>query len=249
MSTPVGLPRQLHGARDRCLAVAEIRTQADERPHARTLSRRRGAAADNAGLTGSHAIPIRHREDGVHPDRAHRDSTSRRRLLATSASRVAPAASSTPPPAAGHRATVVQLTAAAACRESAALTRAGAQEVDAGAPPLAPRTPARGDGRARDFAPAALLVFAQPERTYRLAETTDTPDPLQADEWWLSQIGVDGLMPPGAGVPITIVDSGLDVSHPEFAGRADTTDAERAGAGGHRRRARARPSHPSSPRR
>ena len=67
------------------------------------------------------------------------------------------------------------------------------------------------------------LVFAQAERTYRVAATTDTVDPLQADEWWLSQIGVDGLTPPGPGVPISLVDSGLDFSHPEFAGRADTT--------------------------
>ena len=155
-------------------------------------------------------------------------------VLATSALAVAPAASSTPATGPGHRATVVQLTAAAACRESAALTRAGAQQVDAGlrlwriGPRLAatavPALRARGD-----------LVFAQPERTYRVAETTDTPDPLQGDEWWLSQIGIDGLTPPGPGVPITIVDSGLDVSHPEFAGRADTltlNPQEPAGFGG-----------------
>ena len=66
------------------------------------------------------------------------------------------------------------------------------------------------------------IVFAQKERTYSVAATTDTPDPLQADEWWLSQIGVSGLTPPGPGVPVTIVDSGLDVDHPEFLGRADT---------------------------
>ena len=66
------------------------------------------------------------------------------------------------------------------------------------------------------------LVFAQKERTYRVTATTDTPDPLQTDEWWLSQIGISGLTAPGPGVPVTIVDSGLDVAHPEFLGRADT---------------------------
>ncbi len=55
-----------------------------------------------------------------------------------------------------------------------------------------------------------------------MAATTDTPDPLQVDEWWLSQIGVSGLTAPGPGVPVTIVDSGLDVDHPEFLGRPDT---------------------------
>lgn len=155
-------------------------------------------------------------------------------VLAASAVGLAPAAWSAPPAGGSNRATVVQLTAAAACRESAALERAGGERVDARlrlwrlgprlAATVVPALRARGD-----------LVFAQRERTYRVAATTDTPDPLQADEWWLSQIGTDGLTPPGPGVPITIVDSGLDVSHPEFAGRADTltlNDQEPAGIGG-----------------
>jgi hypothetical protein len=156
-------------------------------------------------------------------------------VLATSALAVAPAASSSPPTADAHeRATVIQLTSAAACRESAELTQAGATQVDARLrlwrlePRLAATlVPAL---RARD-----ALVFAQRERTYRVAATTDTPDPLQGDEWWLSQIGIDGLTPPGPGVPVTIVDSGLDVSHPEFAGRPDTlllNAQEPAGIGG-----------------
>ena len=66
------------------------------------------------------------------------------------------------------------------------------------------------------------VAFAQREHTYEVAAVTDTPEPLQADEWWLSQIGLEGVTPPGPGVPVTIVDSGLDVTHPEFAGRADT---------------------------
>src|SRR6476659_4708591 len=70
--------------------------------------------------------------------------------------------------------------------------------------------------------PRDALVFAQKERTYRVTATTDTPDPLQKDGWWLSQIGTSGLTAPGPGVPVTIVDSGLDIAHPEFAGRADT---------------------------
>jgi hypothetical protein len=153
-------------------------------------------------------------------------------VLATSVLVVAPAAA--PSTGAGRPATVVQLTAAAACHESAALRRAGAQQVDARlrlwrltprlAATVVPELRAGGD-----------LVFAQPERTYRVAASSDTPDPLEADEWWLSQIGVDGLTAPGPGVPITIVDSGLDVSHPEFAGRADTltlNPQEPAGFGG-----------------
>lgn len=48
-------------------------------------------------------------------------------------------------------------------------------------------------------------------------------DPLQSQEWWLADVGASTATPPGPGVPITIVDSGVDPTHPEFAGRPDTT--------------------------
>jgi subtilisin family serine protease len=48
-------------------------------------------------------------------------------------------------------------------------------------------------------------------------------DPLQAQEWWLADIGADTSSPPGPGIPITIIDSGVDPTHPEFAGRPNTT--------------------------
>jgi subtilisin family serine protease len=48
-------------------------------------------------------------------------------------------------------------------------------------------------------------------------------DPLEAQEWWLSRIGADQSTGPGPGVPIAIVDSGVDAAHPEFAGRPNTT--------------------------
>jgi hypothetical protein len=48
-------------------------------------------------------------------------------------------------------------------------------------------------------------------------------DPLQSEEWWLGAVGADRVTPPGPGVPITIVDSGVDPTQPEFAARPDTT--------------------------
>ncbi len=48
-------------------------------------------------------------------------------------------------------------------------------------------------------------------------------DPLTHNEWWRAAIGADGSPAPGPGKPLTIVDSGLDVSHPEFSGRPETT--------------------------
>jgi Subtilase family len=59
-----------------------------------------------------------------------------------------------------------------------------------------------------------LLVSARP---------TPADDPLTPTQWWVSVIGADQATPPGAGVPVTDVDSGLDLTHPEFAGRPSTT--------------------------
>jgi subtilisin family serine protease len=48
-------------------------------------------------------------------------------------------------------------------------------------------------------------------------------DPLLGQEWWLSHVGADRATAPGPGVPLTIVDSGVDPTQPEFAGRPSTT--------------------------
>jgi len=48
-------------------------------------------------------------------------------------------------------------------------------------------------------------------------------DPLCGSEWWMHAVGADVWTPPGPGVPVTMIDSGVDLSHPEFAGRPDTT--------------------------
>ena len=59
---------------------------------------------------------------------------------------------------------------------------------------------------------AGALAVAQPP----------SPDPLSADEWWRAAVGLADLTPPGPGIPVTVVDSGIDVAHPEFAGRPNT---------------------------
>jgi Subtilase family len=50
-----------------------------------------------------------------------------------------------------------------------------------------------------------------------------TADPLEPQEWWLSAIGANVAQAPGPGVPISIVDSGVDPTQPEFANRPSTT--------------------------
>jgi hypothetical protein len=79
---------------------------------------------------------------------------------------------------------------------------------------------------------AALGTFASSAGAARAAATDE---PLQASEWWRADVRVDGLTPPGPGVPITIVDTGIDFAHQEFAGRPDLVplnNQEPAGLGG-----------------
>jgi hypothetical protein len=48
-------------------------------------------------------------------------------------------------------------------------------------------------------------------------------DPLCDTEWWIPHVGADAWTPPGPGFPVTMIDSGADLSHPEFVGRPNTT--------------------------
>jgi subtilisin family serine protease len=55
------------------------------------------------------------------------------------------------------------------------------------------------------------------------ASQQNATDPLVPLEWWRAAIGSDQVDSPGAGKPVTVVDSGIDLSHPEFATRPNTT--------------------------
>ena len=72
----------------------------------------------------------------------------------------------------------------------------------------------RRDGAVRAVEPEVARV--------RLGRTVAT-DPLLPGQWWLAKIGADTLDPPAVGVPVTMIDSGVDAAHPEFAGRPGTS--------------------------
>lgn len=79
------------------------------------------------------------------------------------------------------------------------------------------------------------LRFAEPERTFAWATVRDFADPLVVEEWWRSTIGIDALTPPGPGVPVSIVDSGVELAHEEFWARRNLVALnaqEPAGIGG-----------------
>jgi len=44
-----------------------------------------------------------------------------------------------------------------------------------------------------------------------------------SQDWWPQDVGAGLAAPPGPGVPIAIVDTGVDPSHPAFSGRPNTT--------------------------
>lgn len=66
------------------------------------------------------------------------------------------------------------------------------------------------------------LRYAEP--SHRRDSLVRFTDPLATPEisYHLRAIGADRAEAPGPGFPITIIDSGLDVTHPDFAGRPNT---------------------------
>jgi hypothetical protein len=114
---------------------------------------------------------------------------------------------------------LVRLRSAAPGESSAVLTEAGgtlvAEELDLWRLPgrSAPET-------LRALEASGAVAFSARETTYVASvSSAAVSDPLVPQQWWRSAIGVDELTPPGPGVPVSLVDSGLDLDHPEFAGR------------------------------
>jgi subtilisin family serine protease len=72
---------------------------------------------------------------------------------------------------------------------------------------------------------AGLVRALEPDRVLEAeSQTADVfTDPLYPSVWWRGDVGADAAEAPGPGKPVTVVDSGLDVKHPEFAGRPHTT--------------------------
>ena len=61
-----------------------------------------------------------------------------------------------------------------------------------------------------------VLAGAEPDRRLVPFTHLNSGDPLLPSEWWIRDVGDDQAEPPPAGVPVTVVDTGLDLAHPEF---------------------------------
>lgn len=68
------------------------------------------------------------------------------------------------------------------------------------------------------------LRYAEPDRPVHRHGHLNGGDPLVAPTigWHLYRVGADRAEPPGPGVAVTVVDSGLDMGHMEFAARPNT---------------------------
>jgi subtilisin family serine protease len=76
-----------------------------------------------------------------------------------------------------------------------------------------------------DLRSSGFVAIARPERFLPVASAalTQATDPLVPAQWWRTAIGADRADSPGPGKPLTVVDSGIDLSHPEFVSRPNTT--------------------------
>ena len=64
------------------------------------------------------------------------------------------------------------------------------------------------------------LRYAHPNgRLRRTAGLAALGDPVDPEPWWLPEIGAANLTAPAAGFPLTIIDDGIDTTHPEFVSR------------------------------
>lgn len=108
------------------------------------------------------------------------------------------------------------LVVARGLRAQAALRRAGAVQVARSVPIWRV-----GSNIALRLAP--LLDFVEADRAIPASSHFSSGDPLVPNQWWISAIRADAAEPPGPGKPVTVIDTGLDLTHPEFAGRPATT--------------------------
>jgi Subtilase family len=72
------------------------------------------------------------------------------------------------------------------------------------------------------LAERGLVRFVGPDLRFRPLQTPLEVEPLFYSEWWYRLVGADRAQPPGPGRPVTVLDTGIDLEHPEFRGRPDT---------------------------
>jgi subtilisin family serine protease len=126
------------------------------------------------------------------------------------------------PQLSGRAATLVQLSDPGGAL-SPALRASGARMVSASLNVW--RVPAaHAGGAVAALRAERILARAEPDQRFvPFSRRTTSSDPLVPSEWWIHAVGDDQVEAPAAGVPVTVLDTGLDLSHPEFKSRPSTT--------------------------
>jgi hypothetical protein len=125
-------------------------------------------------------------------------------------------------PLARYRDALVQLAPGRRTAAEATLRAAGGFQVSARLRLW--RLPSRAAQRlVPGLAVAGAVVEVESDRPRGTLGHGDKGDPLLPLQWWVPRVGGDRVEPPGPGKPVIVIDSGLDVSHPEFATRPNTT--------------------------
>jgi hypothetical protein len=75
--------------------------------------------------------------------------------------------------------------------------------------------------RAQRIGLALHPLALEPDRA--VVPQRSAAEPFAGLEWWRAAVGADQVAPPGPGKRVTVIDTGLDSGHPEFAGRPNTT--------------------------
>jgi hypothetical protein len=123
-------------------------------------------------------------------------------------------------PAGPERYVLVELTRAAAASDETVLRRAGATLVSSEL-----RLFRISGERAARVLPALrarqAVRLTAPDSVAGSLAVRDFADPLVGQQWWRASLGLTTLAPPGPGKPATIIDSGVNFGHVEFAGRAN----------------------------
>ena len=117
---------------------------------------------------------------------------------------------------------LVQLRPAASCTASAQVARAGGTLV-AGELSLWRVRSSMATSLAARLRAWDALHRIWPDRKVGRLDAIPVTDPLAVGQWWRQVVGVDKVDAPGPGRTVTVVDSGVDLSHPEFAARPGTT--------------------------
>jgi len=68
---------------------------------------------------------------------------------------------------------------------------------------------------------AGLVRQVEPDQP--LPRASHLTDPMVGLQWWVAPVGLDRAEPPGPGKPLTVIDTGVDLTHEEFATRPSTS--------------------------